>query len=80
MIEAAEKWLYAQRQQVLPAAYEVHPERFVRETPTPPELPQKMWISEPPSNQIAVPPPAPAQPGAQAVSRVPAGQASEAIP
>ncbi len=37
----------AQRQQVLQAAYEAHPERFVRGTPTLPKLPEEVWINKP---------------------------------
>ena len=65
--------VYAHRQQVLRAAFEAHPERFVRGMPTPPELPQEVWINRPQSDSIAVPPPDPTQPGVQAVSRVPEG-------
>ena len=36
-----------QRGQVLQAAYGVHPERFVRKVPTPPELPTVAWINRP---------------------------------
>jgi len=36
-----------QRQQVLDAAYAAHPERFVRGKPTPPKLPEVVWINEP---------------------------------
>ncbi len=36
-----------QRQQVLLAAYAAHPERFVRGVPTPPELPNEVWINKP---------------------------------
>jgi len=67
--------VYAQRRQVLQAAYETHPERFVRGMPTPPELPKEVWINQPQSNTIAVPAPDPTQPGAQSVSRVAEGQA-----
>jgi putative transposase len=70
--------VYAHRQQVLRAAYEAHPERFVRGMPTPPELPKEVWINQPQREQIAVPPPPPTQPGAQAKSRAPEGRASEA--
>jgi putative transposase len=61
--------VYAHRQQVLRAAYKAHPERFVRGMPTPPEVPQEVWINQPQEDDIAVPAPDPAQPGAQAVSR-----------
>ncbi len=36
-----------QRQTTLDAAYAVHPERFVRGRPTPPELPKEVWINQP---------------------------------
>ncbi len=39
----------AARQQVLQAAYAAHPERFVRKPPTPPTLPNAVWIN-PPAN------------------------------
>jgi len=35
------------RQVVLDAAYRDHPERFVRRPPTPPLLPQEVWINKP---------------------------------
>jgi len=35
------------RQEVLREAYQAHPERFVRGTPTPPELPDHVWINRP---------------------------------
>jgi putative transposase len=38
----------AARQQVLLAAYQTHPERFVRGTPKPPALPTAVWINPPP--------------------------------
>jgi putative transposase len=36
-----------QRAAVLVAAYQTHPERFVRKPPTPPPLPQTAWINKP---------------------------------
>lgn len=36
-----------QRQTVLRAAYEQHPERFVKGLPQPPDLPQAVWINPP---------------------------------
>lgn len=39
--------MIAARQEVLAAAYEVHPERFVRGTPKPPALPTAVWINPP---------------------------------
>jgi putative transposase len=35
------------RQQVLLAAYQQHPERFVRKVPVPPMVPQEVWINPP---------------------------------
>lgn len=43
--------LTAQRQLALRAAYEVHPERFVKGPPQPPELPQAVWINPPASEK-----------------------------
>ena len=37
----------AKRQRVLQAAYEAHPERFVRGGPTLPQLPTEVWINKP---------------------------------
>lgn len=37
----------ARRQQVLQEAYQSNPERFVRGMPSPPELPEAVWINEP---------------------------------
>ena len=71
--------VYAHRQQVLQAAYEAHPERFVRGVPTPPELPKEAWINQPQTDDIAVPPSKPTQPGAQAVSRGAIGQAQRSL-
>jgi putative transposase len=39
--------LYEQRRQVLQAAYQLHPERFVRGQPLPPPLPTAVWINPP---------------------------------
>jgi putative transposase len=36
-----------QRQQVLDAAYQLHPERFVRSAPRPPVVPTEVWINKP---------------------------------
>ena len=83
--------VYAHRQQVLQAAYEAHPERFVRGMPTPPKLPKEVWINRPQSDSadcsdpvdclspIAVPAPDPTQPGTQAESRVAEGQAQRSL-
>ena len=35
------------RSQVLQAAYDAHPERFVRGRPSPPRLPEAVWINPP---------------------------------
>ena len=40
------------RQQVLMAAYETHPERFVRGVPTPPDLPNAVWINKPKTQDV----------------------------
>jgi putative transposase len=40
--------LLLKRQIVLDAAYQAHPERFVRKPPTPPALPTAVWINRPP--------------------------------
>jgi putative transposase len=39
--------LHAGRAAVLDAAYQQHPDRFVRKPPTPPELPTAAWINKP---------------------------------
>jgi putative transposase len=39
--------LHTARGRVLDAAYQRHPERFVRKPPTPPELPTAAWINKP---------------------------------
>jgi hypothetical protein len=36
-----------ERKRVLIAAYAAHPERFVKGTPTPAELPHAVWINPP---------------------------------
>ena len=69
-----------QRQAVLQAAYEQHPERFVKGAPIPPQLPGEVWINPPtPSRgdageskpETSPLPAIPSRPsGAQAVSRV----------
>lgn len=41
-----------QRQQVLQAAYEAHPERFGQGIPQPPSLPAEVWINRPPLKTI----------------------------
>jgi putative transposase len=37
----------AARAQVLQGAFAAHPERFVRKPPTPPQLPEQVWINKP---------------------------------
>jgi putative transposase len=75
--------VYEQRQQVLEAAYAAHPERFVGGKPTPPELPDEVWINRPVSEHktVAVAGPAASEtrPGAQAESRAPAGRAQRSL-
>ena len=73
-----------QRQRVLDAAYAAHPERFVAGRPTPPKVPDEVWINRPRDShtivELASPAASEMEPGAQAVSRVPGGnrRASEA--
>ena len=43
----------AQRTRVLETAYRIHPERFVRKPPTPPQLPTAVWINPPVDKAIA---------------------------
>ena len=43
--------LTAQRQVTLKAAYEVHPERFVKGLPKPPKVPTEVWINPPQSDE-----------------------------
>jgi putative transposase len=43
------------RQQVLQAAYQAHPERFVQGRPQPPSLPAEVWINQPQSKTIRLP-------------------------
>lgn len=40
-----------QRQAVLDAAYQAHPERFVRKPPQAPELQHEVWINKPPDSE-----------------------------
>jgi putative transposase len=84
-----------QRQQVLQAAYEAHPERFVQGRPQVATLPKEVWINRPqktillPNDQEQANIPktvfpagaasATDQPGAQAVSRVAESQAQRAL-
>jgi len=63
-----------QRQAVLDAAYMDHPERFVGGRPTPPQVPEEVWINQPREGQDGSPDsegPAVSEkePGAQAGSR-----------
>ena len=62
------------RQQTLDAAYAAHPERFVGGRPTPPQLPQEVWINQPQKAHdefahSAGPAASDRLPGAQAASR-----------
>lgn len=41
----------AKRRQVLEQAYREHPERFVNQPPTPPEVPSSVWINKPTDTQ-----------------------------
>jgi putative transposase len=45
--------LQAARARVLQAAYARTPERFVRNPPTPPELPSAAWINKPDTKEAA---------------------------
>jgi putative transposase len=45
--------LHQLRARVLDAAYQQHPERFVRRAPTPPPLPTAAWINKPDKKEIA---------------------------
>jgi putative transposase len=44
--------LHAGRARVLKAAYERHPQRFVRRPPVPPELPTAAWINKPETKEV----------------------------
>lgn len=46
--------LRAQRASALDAAYQLHPERFVRRPPTPPAPPTTVWINRPASADAAI--------------------------
>jgi len=43
-----------QRARALDAAFQLHPERFVRRPPTPPELPKAVWINRPTTKEAGV--------------------------
>lgn len=45
--------LTVRRQSVLTAAYAQHPERFVKGPPTPPQLPEAVWINPPQIKEVA---------------------------
>ncbi len=62
--------LSAQRQEVLQVAYQAHPERFVNGVPTPPAVPDAVWINPPAHPAPACPAVRETVPGAQSVSRV----------
>jgi putative transposase len=42
--------IHQQRQTVLDAAYQAHPDRFVRQRPAPLPLPKEVWINKPPNS------------------------------
>jgi putative transposase len=42
-----------QRTRVLDAAFQLHPERFVRNPPKPAALPQAVWINPPTKDSLA---------------------------
>ena len=44
--------VYTSRKEVLRAAYEAHPERFVKRIPAPPQLPTAAWINKPKPVQV----------------------------
>lgn len=44
--------VYKSRKKVLRAAYEAHPERFVKRIPAPPQLPTAAWINKPNPAQV----------------------------
>ena len=46
--------LRSMRQQVLEAAANRHPERFVRGTPVPPRIPTEAWINPPCANETTL--------------------------
>lgn len=62
--------LSAHRQEVLQAAYQAHPERFVNGLPSPPRVPDAVWINPPAQHTPALPAVKEPLPGAQSVSRV----------
>ena len=45
--DGSDRQVYQNRQAVLKAFFERHPERFVRGVPSPPELPGEVWINKP---------------------------------
>jgi putative transposase len=45
----------ARRQDILTRAYAAHPERFVHRPPTPPQLPEAVWINPPDPDRAAGP-------------------------
>jgi putative transposase len=71
------------RQRTLDAAYDAHPERFVSGRPSPPQLPQEVWINQPKQvheefAQLAGAAANDRQPGAQAGSRAKSAASLEA--
>jgi hypothetical protein len=68
------KRVQKRRQRTLDAAYNARPERFVGGRPSPPQLPQEVWINQPNREHIesihsAGPAASDGQPGAQTGSR-----------
>ncbi len=45
--------IQAARAEILTAAYQAHPKRFVRRPPTPPQLPDTSWINPPDTKEAA---------------------------
>jgi putative transposase len=66
------------RQQVLRAAYEAYPERFVKRIPTPPALPQTVWINPPKEAAVLVEPSRDASPSIEKEERAAGGGAASA--
>ena len=51
--EGTDRQVYRDRQEVLQAFYQRHPERFVKGIPLPPALPGEVWINKPKPDQQA---------------------------
>jgi len=52
VVATAEQAIATCRGIVLDAAYQRHPERFVRKPPVPPELPTATWINKPDTKEV----------------------------